>query len=113
MIREEYRDKDTGEAYIIRNVVDGETTVNELAQVTNKTVRELCWFLQRVVDSGGELAVDAEPVVRCRDCKYSEDTEDYQDTYFCRNEHHNAQVLVHSREYCSHGKKMKGADDED
>ena len=55
MIREEYRDKDTGEAYITRNVVDGETTVNEIAQVTDKTTRELCKFLQDVVDSGGEL----------------------------------------------------------
>lgn len=74
-----------------------------------------CWIRYRMFEQAIEetQTTDAEPVVRCRYCIYSEDTGDYQDTYFCHNQSHNAQVLVHSREYCSHGKKMKGADDED
>lgn len=45
-------------------------------------------------------------IVHCRDCKYSRDTGDYQDSYFCDNAHHNSQYLVHSLEYCSHGERI-------
>ena len=65
-----------------------------------------------LIEDALAIEIDAEPVVRCRYCVHSEDTGDYQDTYFCHNEHHNAQFLVHSLEYCSHGKMMKGADDD-
>ena len=42
-------------------------------------------------------------VVWCRNCIYSEDTGDYQDTYYCNNNYNNRQYLRHSMDYCSRG----------
>lgn len=47
--------------------------------------------------------IDAVEVVRCYKCRYSKDTNDYQDTYFCNHPTHNRMHLVHSFDYCSYG----------
>ena len=47
--------------------------------------------------------IDAVEVVRCRDCKFSKDTGDYQDTYQCTSRTHAQDYLVHSLDFCSYG----------
>ena len=46
-------------------------------------------------------------VVRCKDCKHSKDTGDYQDTYFCTSRTHAQDFLVHSLDYCSYGERIE------
>ena len=53
-----------------------------------------------------EPTADVVEVVRCRDCRFSKDTGDYQDSYYCNHPTHNQEHLVHSRDYCSCGAKM-------
>lgn len=67
--------------------------------------------VESVIDYAESLPIiDAEPVVRCRDCIYSKSIEDYQETYFCLHQSHNARFFVHSREYCSHGIAITNCD---
>ena len=51
--------------------------------------------------------IDAVEVVRCRNCIYSRDTGDYQDSYFCGNRTHAQDFLVHSLDYCSYGERSE------
>ena len=46
-----------------------------------------------------------EKVVRCKDCIYSKDTGDYQDSYFCESMTHASDYLVHSYDFCSYGER--------
>ena len=50
---------------------------------------------------------EAEEIVRCKDCKHSKDTGDYQDTYFCTSRTHAQDFLVHSLDYCSYGERKE------
>lgn len=54
--------------------------------------------------------IDAVEVVRCKDCAFSRDTGDYQDTYYCDHPTHNKMHLVHSREYCYYGEEAENAE---
>lgn len=53
-----------------------------------------------------ESLPSAQPeIIYCRNCRYSKDSGDYQDSYFCYNPHHNQAYLVHSMEFCYHAER--------
>lgn len=44
-------------------------------------------------------------IVRCGQCKYRELSLLVPNVYYCSNSHYSGEFLVHSREFCSRGKR--------
>ena len=62
-------------------------------------------FEQKMLALDNIPSADVVEAVYCRYCKWSRDTGDYQDSYFCDHPSHNKDYLVHSRFYCGHGER--------
>lgn len=53
------------------------------------------------------VGIELKDIIVCRYCRFSEDTEDYQDTYYCNHPTHNREYLVHSRGFCSEAEERQ------
>ena len=51
--------------------------------------------------------IDAEPVVRCKECKHRRDDEDYVCGHYCVKRPHNGGYFCEDDDYCSYGERSR------
>ena len=69
----------------------------------------VCQFLEAL--DMAVKALDAVPVVRCRECKHY-DTADFDGNILCGCTLHSAMLDITPDSFCSYGEKKEGADNE-
>lgn len=69
----------------------------------------VCRFLEAL--DMADKALDAVPVVRCRECKHY-DTADFDGNILCGCTLHSAMLDITPDSFCSYGERKEGADNE-